>query len=264
MPGEYARQVVAVANPVTSEGIMRLALFMRAPENKNHITALFVRSNDDSRIAQMGRNALQSAVSVADGMDVEIKTIERFDLNVVSGLTNVGHEERATELVIGLHRKSNVVDTFYGAMIEQLLKATNKMILMSRCFIPVDTVSRIIVAVPEKAEFETGFKLWVMRVANLGAQVAARLVFIAYPATAEFIRNVINEGGFEVRHDYRTMDTWDDFILLSSEVEEDDLLIVVAARKGSISYSSDLESLPVFLGRHFTRHNLLVIYPRQY
>ena len=99
---------------------------------------------------------------------------------------------------------------------------------------------------------------------NLGAQVAARLVFIAYPATAEFIRNVINEGGFEVRHDYRTMDTWDDFILLSSEVEEDDLLIVVAARKGSISYSSDLESLPVFLGRHFTRHNLLVIYPRQY
>lgn len=264
VPGEYARQVVAVANPVTSEGIMRLALFMRAPENKNHITALFVRSNDDSKIAQMGRNALHNAVSVADGMDVEIKTVERFDLNVVSGLTNVGHEERATEMVIGLHRKSNVVDTFYGNMIEQLLKSTNKMILMSRCFIPVDTVNRIVVAVPEKAEYETGFQLWVMRVANLGAQVAARLVFIAYPTTAEFIRNVINDGGFEVRHDYRTMDTWDDFILLSSEVEEDDLLVVVAARKGSISYSSDLESLPVFLGRHFTRHNLLVIYPRQF
>ncbi len=263
-PGEYARQVVAVANPVTSEGIMRLALFMRAPENKNHITALFVRSNDDSKIAQMGRNALQSAVSVADGMDVEIKTIERFDLNVVSGLTNVGHEERATEMVIGLHRKSNLVDTFYGAMIEQLLKSTNKMILMSRCFIPVDTINRIVIVVPEKAEYETGFQLWVMRVANLGAQVAARLVFISYPATAEFIRNVINDGGFEVRHDYRMMDTWDDFILLSSKVEEDDLLVVVSARKGSISYSSDLESLPVFLGRHFMRHNLLVIYPRQF
>lgn len=264
VPGEYARQIVAVANPVTSEGIMRLALFMRAPENRNHITALFVRNNDDSRVVQMGRNALRSAVSVADGMDVEIKAVERFDLNVVSGLTNVGHEERATEMVIGLHRRSNVVDTFYGAMIEQLLKATNKMVMMSRCFIPVDTVNRIVVAVPEKAEYETGFKLWVMRVANLGAQVAARLVFIAYPATSEFIRSVIKEGKFEVRHDYRPMDTWDDFILLSSEVEEDDLLVVVAARKGSISYSSDLESLPVFLGRHFTRHNLLVIYPRQF
>lgn len=263
-PGEFARQIVAVANPVTSEGIMRLALFMRSPENRNHITALFVRSNDDSRVVQMGRNALHNAVSVADGMDVDIKTVERFDLNVVSGLTNVGHEERATEIVIGLHRKSNVVDTFYGNMIEQLLKSTNKMVMMSRCFIPVDTVNRIVVVVPAKAEYETGFQLWVMRVANLGAQVAARLVFIAYPSTAEFIRSVIDDGKFEVRHDYRTMDTFDDFILLSSEVEEDDLLVVVAARKGSISHSSDLESLPVFLGRHFTRHNLLVIYPRQF
>jgi hypothetical protein len=149
-------------------------------------------------------------------------------------------------------------------MIEQLLKSTNKMILMSRCFIPVDTVNRIVVAVPEKAEYETGFQLWVMRIANLGAQIAARLFFIAYPATAEFIRNTIDEGGFEVRHDYRNMNTWDDFILLSSEIEEDDLLVVVSARKGSISYSSDLESLPVFLGRHFTRHNLLVIYPKQF
>ena len=136
--------------------------------------------------------------------------------------------------------------------------------MMSRCFIPVDTVNRIVIAVPEKAEYETGFQLWVMRMANLGAQVAARLVFIAWPATAEFIRGVIEDGRFEVRHDYRTMDTWDDFILLSSEVEEDDLLVVVAARKGSVSYSSDLESLPIFLGRHFTRHNLLVIYPRQF
>ena len=106
--------------------------------------------------------------------------------------------------------------------------------------------------------------MWVTRIANLGAQISARLIFIAFRETAEFIRNVINEDGFEVRHDYRNMDTWDDFILLSAEVEEDDLMVVVGARKGSISYSSDLESLPVYLGRHFARHNLLVIYPKQF
>lgn len=263
-PGEFARQLVAVANPVTSEGIMRLAMFMRDPSNHNPVTALFVRSNDDSSVLQMGRNALLSASAVAEAMDVEVKKVERYDLNVVSGLTNVGKEENSTEMVIGLHRKSNVVDTFYGAMIEQLLRSTNKMVMMSRCFIPVDTVDRIVVAVPEKAEYETGFKLWLMRVANLGAQVGARILFICYAATKEFIRGIIAEGGYEVRHDYRTMDSWDDFILLSGEVEADDLLVVIGARKGSISYSGDLENMPGFLGRHFTRHNLLVIYPRQY
>lgn len=264
VPGEYARQIVAVANPVTSEGIMRLALFMRAPENHNPVTALFVRSNDDSRIVEMGRNALRNAQNVADAMEVDIKQVERFDMNVVSGLTNVSHEERATEMVIGFHRRANIVDSFFGAMTEQLLKSTYKMVIMSRCFIPVDTVNRIVVAVPEKAEYETGFKLWVTRVANLGAQISAHLIFIAFPSTSDFIRSIINEDGFEVRHDYRNMDTWDDFILLSSEIEEDDLMIVIGARKGSISYSSDQESFPVFLGRHFSRHNLVIIYPKQY
>lgn len=264
VPGEYARQIVAVANPVTSEGIMRLALFMRAPENTNPVTALFVRSNDDSRTVEMGRNALRNAQSVADAMEVEIKTVERFDLGVVSGLTNVSREERATEMVIGFHRRANIVDSFFGAMTEKLLQSTDKMVIMSRCFIPVDTVERIVVAVPAKAEYETGFKLWVTRVANLGAQISARIIFIAFPETAEFIRTIIDDEGFEVRHDYRNMDTWEDFIILSSEIEEDDLMIVVGARKGSISYSSDQDSLPVFLGRHFGRHSLVVIYPRQF
>lgn len=263
-PGEFARQLVAVANPVTSEGIMRLAMFMRDPANRIPVTALFVRSNDDSSVVQMGRNALRSAAGVAEAMDVEVKEVERYDLNVVSGLTNVGKEENSTEMVIGLHRKSNVVDTFYGAMIEQLLRSTDKMVMMSRCFIPVDTVNRIVVAVPENAEYETGFRLWVTRIANLGAQVDARLLFIAYPATSALVRSVIEEGGFGVRHDYRTMDSWDDFILLSGDVEEDDLMVVVAARKGSVSHTGDLENMPGFLGRHFKRHNLLVIYPRQY
>ena len=42
-----ARQLVAVANPVTAEGIMKLAILMRHPSNRVPVTALFVRNNDD-------------------------------------------------------------------------------------------------------------------------------------------------------------------------------------------------------------------------
>lgn len=263
-PGEYARQLVAIANPVTSEGLMRMALFMRSPKNPNPVVTLFIRNNDDASIAQMGRMAMQSATSVAESMDIGLKEIERFDINVVSGLINVSKEEKSTEILIGLHRKSNIVDTFFGAMIEQLLNATNKMVIMSRCFIPVDTVNRIIIIVPEKAEYETGFKLWLMRIANLGAQISARLLFVARKETSEIIQNIISEDKYPVRHDYRPIDSWDEFILLSGEVEEEDLLVVIGARKGSLSYSSDMEAMPGYLGRHFKRHNLLMLYPRQF
>lgn len=263
-PAELARQLVAVVNPITAEGLMRMAMFMRSPVNKHHVTTLFVRTNDDKKIAAVGRAALQTAANVAESMDIKVKQIDRYDLNIISGLINVSKEQDITEFVIGLHRRSKIVDTFYGPLIEQLLKESNKMVFISRCFVPIDTVNRIIIAVPEKAEFETGFLLWVTRMANMGAWVGARLIFICFPSTAEYIQNVINEGGFQVRHNYKMMQTWDDFILLSSEVTEDDLLVIIAARKGSLSHTSDLESLPTYLSRHFARHNLLVVYPKQF
>ncbi len=263
-PGEYARQLVAVANPVTSEGLMRLALFMRSPLNRNYVTTLFVRYNDDPSLKAVGHDAMASALGVAEGMDVEVKQIERYDLNIVSGLINVGKEENSTEMVIGFHRKSNIVDTFYGSMIEQLLRSTNKMVFISRCFIPVDTVARIFVAVPEKAEYETGFPLWLTRMANLGSQVDARLIFICYPATQEYLRQFMTDGRFNVIHEYREMTSWDDFILISGDVSEDDLMVVVGARKGSLSHSSDLDNMPAYLARNFNHHNLVVIYPKQF
>ncbi|MDE5806506.1 MAG: cation:proton antiporter, partial [Muribaculaceae bacterium] len=262
--GEYARQLVAVSNPLTAVGLMKLAVFMRSPSNTSPITALFVRGSDDPGVKAMGRNALREAVSAGENAEMTIKEVERFDINVASALNNVGREENSTDIIIGLHRKSNIVDSFYGTMIEQLLRVTDKMIIMSRCFIPPNTVNRIFTVVPENAEFETGFPLWIMRLANLGAQIGAKLIILAYPGTIEYMRSALEEGDYEVRYEFRMMNTFDDFILLSGEVKEEDMLVVIGARKGSLSYSSDLESMPGFLGRHFQRHNLMVIYPKQF
>lgn len=261
---EFARQIVSVSNPVTSEGLMRMALFMRSRLNRNPLTVLFVRSGDDRRRIAMGRTAMREAAAAADEMDIDVRPTERYDINVVSALRNVAEEQDATEIMIGLHRKSNIVDTFYGNLIEQLLTTTSRMVCMSRCFIPVDTLTRIVVVVPRQAEYETGFHLWVSRMAMLAFNVEARITFMAYRETQEFIRTAIADDGLEVDVRFEVLNSYDDFILLSSDVADDDLLVVVGARKGSISWSSDLEQLPGFLSRYFSRHNLLVVYPRQF
>lgn len=261
---EFARQIVSVSNPVTSEGLVRMAIFMRNRLNKMPLTLLYVRTSPDARSAATGRAALSSALEVPEEMGVEARPVERFDINVASAMRNVAVEQDSTEIVIGLHRKANIVDSFFGSLIEQLVASTNRMIIMSRCFIPVDTVTRVVVCVPEKAEYETGFHLWVSRIAMLAFNIEARLTFISYRETQEFIRTAIAEDGIEVDVRFEVLDTFDDLILLSGDVGEDDLLVTVGARKGSISYSSDLESLPGFLSRYFNRHNLMVIYPKQF
>lgn len=263
-PGEYARQLVAVANPVTAENLMKLAILLRHRNNSNPVTALFVRNSDDTRRIQAGRNSLEIAVSTAQAVDIEVKDIERYDINVVAGLTNEAKQNQATDIMIGLHRRTNIVDSFFGSMTEQLLNASNKMIFISRCFSPANTMARLIVLVPDKAEYETGFQTWVERICNLASQLAAKAIFLSYETTASFIRNIIISEGYAIRHEYRNLKSWDDFILHSQDINDDDIFIIIGARKGSVSHSSDLESLPAYLQKNHSHNNLLLIYPEQF
>lgn len=262
-PG-YARQVVAVANPLTAEGLTKMAVFMRAPENSEQLTALFVRNTDAREAVTMGRNALQIATSAAADMEIPVEEVERFDLNIVAGLTNTMRERKATDVILGLHHRANMVDSFFGSLTDSLLANTAKMVIMVRCFIPVDTLRKLIVYVPLNAEYETGFHSWIARIANFASQLGCRAVFCNYASTQPYIEQFIREEGYQFSHTFRRMDTWDDFIILSSQVDDDDLLIVVGARKGSISRTSDLDNMPSFLGRFFKRHNVAIIYPSQF
>lgn len=260
----FARQVVAVANPFTAEGLMRMAIFMRNPRNDDPVTALFVRNSDDPKTLRMGREALHNATTAALSMDTRVNEIERYDLNIMAGMTNVMKERKATDIIIGLHRKTSIVDTFYGHMIESLVKSTDKMIIISRCFIPVDTARRIVVLVSRNAQYETGFHAWLARICNLAMQLGSKIIFMAYPETAALIEKVIEEDGFGVWRIYQEMSAWDDFIILSGEIGPDDILFIITARRGSLSYDSDFEQMPQFLEKNFSGQNIVVLYPEQY
>lgn len=259
----YARQLVAVANPVTARGLMDMAVFMRNPANRETVTLLYVRSDDDARRVASGREALRIASSAAASMDVPVTEVERYDLNVMAGMVNAARENRSTDLIIGLHRKSNIVDTFYGALIEGLLRSTGRMVIISRCFIPVDTVRRLVVVVPRNAQHETGFFNWLARVCNLASQLGCRVVFMAYTDCCRYIEEAIRDRAYAIRREYRAMESWDDFIVLSGTIGDDDLLTIISARKGSVSACSEWVDMPGFLSRHFARSNIVVIYPEQ-
>lgn len=259
-----ARQLVTVANPLTTEGLMRLAILMRPSRGKCSTTALFVRNDSSPGRIETGRTALTAAVKAAAAADIRVESLERYDINTVNGIVNVLKERECTDIIMGLHRRQNVVDTFYGSMTEQLLGATNRMLIMSRIYVPPVTLSRMVVLVPRNAEYETGFSQWVDRVANLSEQLGAETVFMAFPDTMLMLRTEISRLPHDFRHRYRELTAFDDFIASASHIHDDDLLVVIAARRTSISFSTDLEELPQFLDRNFSRQNLLVIYPEQF
>ena len=256
--------LIPVSNPITAQSLTELALMLRNPYRKTEMYAIHVRNDNSAASRAIGRNALDIAEKTASSIDAEITAIERYDINTVSGLINAIEERDITDVIIGMHRKATIIDSFFGAKIEQLLKATNQMVVMTRCFIPINTVSRIVVSVPPMAQFETGFSRWVRGIGNLARQVGCKVIFCCHPDTKPLITSVLRRGRYDINFEYRDVERWDDFVLLSNRILEDDLFVMVTARETSVSHNDDMADVPGFLQKYFSRNNLIVLYPEQF
>lgn len=256
--------LIPVANATTARALVELAVLMRNNRGRHDIFALHVR-NDNSRAERLlSEETLRSAVHIGASADVQVKTLERFDLNIVTGILNAIEERDITEVILGLHRKASFVDSFFGMKVEQLLKSTNRMLIITRCFIPVNTATRIIVWVPPKAQYETGFSRWVRAIARLALQLGCRAVFCCPTDIQPLIRGVLYQANYRLRCEFLTTEDWSDFITRTADISDEDLFVAIAARPSSVSFSDDIAEMPQFLQRHFADKNIVVIYPEQF
>ena len=259
-----SNMLISVSNPVTASSLVDFAVLMYNPSRESRLYALNIITDDTPGHRAIGRTCLEQAQQAAAAMDLRIEPIERFDLNVTAGLVNTIKERDVSEVIIGMHRKATVIDSFFGSKIEQLIKSTSKMVLIARCFIPVNAVTRIVVVVPPMAEYETGFARWVNSLGRLTRQIGCRIIFCCNADTRRCVRGVLMRDRFEIRSEYRDVEGWDDFVLLANHILDDDLFVVVNARRSSVSFSSSMDELPMFLQKYFSRNNLVVIYPEQF
>lgn len=155
--------LIPVANPETIEDLINLALVIKDAKQKNGLIALnVINDNNSSENKELqGKRNLEKAAMIAAAADVPVMMVSRYDLNIASGIIHTIKEYEATDVVIGLHRKANIVDSFFGNLAENLLKGTHREVMIAKFLMPVNTLRRINIAVPPKAEYETGFQKWV-------------------------------------------------------------------------------------------------------
>lgn len=263
-PLRHNRTLIPVANPLTAPALVEMAALMRNDRGTNDFYALHVRADSSVQAKRISRGVLEAACKAGSEMDVSVKPLERFDLNAVTGMVNVVEELDITEVVLGMHRRASIVDSFFGSKVEQLLRATSRMVIIPRCYIPPSTLTRIVVRVPAGAQYETGFSRWVRYLARLTHQVGCRIIFCCPSAVQPLIRGVLYQANYGVRCEFRTAETWDDFLPMAGRVLDDDLFVVIGARANSVSHDSDMVHLPEFLQRYFSRNNLMIIYPEQF
>lgn len=262
----YEKIMVALNNPDSVEVLIDTALMMRNPKSKKEMVALQVCLDNEHVEQQLkqGKLNLECAAKAAASADVLLSTHNRVGVNVVGSIVHSMKEFEASELLIGLHHKRRLGDSYLGSVASELLARINKQVIIVNYLMPVNVVHRIIVAVPEWAEKEVGFYRWVERVSRMAEQLGCRIDFYAHSNTIPLLKEYIQANYPSARTSYMPLDDWNDLLIVTKHLSYDHLFVLVSARRGGISWQPSFENLPTQLVRHFSNNSLMIIYPEQF
>lgn len=261
---EREKILIPVANPETIENLVNLALVIKNPKQKDGIIALnVINDGNGSEQGDAGQRNLEKAAMIASAADVKAEMVRRYDINVASGIVHTVKEYSATDLVIGLHQKSNFLDSFFGSLTNSLLKGTFREVIVARLLMPVNTLKGISVIVPPRSEYETGFFKWVSHLCRIASQLGCRIRFYAEDSTAVHLQHVAAKTDAGTLVEVIHVESQPFAERMALKVRHDHLMVVVSARNGSISYDPSFDRLPSMLNRNYSRNSYLVIYPEQ-
>ena len=258
--------LVPVRYPEYADNLVSLSMLMRNSKLNRGLVCLNVVYDDkDMRYNQeQGRRLLEHCSKVAAAADVRMQTQVRIAVNIANGIKHAFNEFQCSEIILGMHMHPEVSQKFWGEFHQSLFNGLSRQIIMARIRQPLNTIRRIQVAVPSRAEFEPGFYRWLERFARLAGNLDCRIEFHGREETLQLIAEYVKNRHHKVRATYVEMKHWNELPQLASAIADDHLFVVITARKGTVSYKTALERLPEELTRFFSGTNLIIVFPDQY
>ncbi len=257
------RILIPISNPETMHELINLSVIIKNAKNKNSLFALNV-INHDSAVANAEKDArkiLERAAVAASATDNHITQLLRYDVNIINAINSSIKEHNITDLILGLHIKKEVSESFLGNLTEGILSKCKTTSFIYKPVQPIATIKRHIVIIPENAEKEIGFAFWLFKVWNIAHNTGARIVFYGVEKTLDIIREINEKHTIEA--EFMTFANWDDFLILVREIKTDDNLLIVMSRKNKPSYQSNMINIPAYLNNYFNSNSFILVYPVQ-
>ena len=252
--------LIPISNPQTMPLLIDISNLIKPKEEKKSLFALQIHQNN---YTESSAKLMDQAIKIASATENIMEPIVKSDYNVANCIVETANEKEITDIVIGIHQKANIVDTFLGSKTTALINSTfNQNLIISSTKKPLNTLHRIVTAVPKNAENEIGFEIWFDRIFNICTQLNIKALFFCNEETKKTIKQLCENYEFS-NVEFKELSSWEDFLIITKEVNKHDGLAIITARKSTISYNSLFDKIPHYLNKYFAETNFLLIYPRQ-
>ncbi len=257
------KTLLALANPTAVDKLMDLALLVRKENSQIPLSAITVVLDEDKKQRRERTKVLDLAAEIAASVNVPLLTKMRLTTNLAHGIIHEVKENDYRELIVGFHQKETANDSFLGGVLPEVLNALDCQVVMARMNIPLNTIRTIHITFPAKAEYEAGFSYWVEETARMASGLDCKIMYHGHPDTMAKIQQMLNNYD-PIDAQFFETDGGNDLKRLASIIHDDHLLIIVSARRGSISFRPSHDHIFVQLQRDYQNTSVLLIYPGAY
>jgi Kef-type K+ transport system membrane component KefB/nucleotide-binding universal stress UspA family protein len=262
---EEERILIPISNPSTIEKLISFAVIIKNDKSDQPIFPINIVEDDQEATEKISEytEMLESAKEHAAATDHIAKIITRVDTNVADGISRAIKELAINKVVIGWHDKTPTKDFFFGSLLNNLLEKTGKAVYVSRINSAVNLINKIHVLMPPNTEYEKGFYEWISDICDICGHTDSQMVFWGYENTHEKIKQYMNKQNKEFDVVYRHAKCVEMLKIISKKLAREDLLVIVKARKHTLSYNKEIAQIPEKIDQHFTDTNIVVVYPEQ-
>lgn len=258
--------LLAISNAQSLEKLLDFSILIKNKKSASPITLLSVVPNDDEAELNILREKqkIDSILSLGAATETKLNFITSIDHNVASGIARTSKEIMANIIILGWPQRTGILDKLIGEKIEYIVRHTDKTIFISYLPAPLVTNTKIVIMAPPLAELEDGFTVWLSKVFLLAHELNVSLVFHCEQKTEEAIKHIVKQSNLSALYNIEPFNDWDDFLVLSRKIAPEDIIVLVSARKGSVSHIDVLDGLPLKLEKYFEHNTRIIIYPQQF
>lgn len=258
--------LLPIANVENIEKLLEFSIFIRDKKSTSPVAILSVVSNNDEAEINIlkARNKLEEFVVQASASETMVNVITTIDHNAASGIARISKEIMADIIVLGWPRRTGLIDKLIGEKVDSILSLTDKSTYICHLEKPLVLHKRIVIAAPPLAEHENGFELWITKVALLAQELSIPIQLFSNEQTEKSVLEVFKKAKLSSALSFTLFSEWEDILILSRSIHEDDLFVLVSARRGAASHISLLENIPSKLEKHFPLNSRILIYPQQF
>lgn len=258
------RILVPLSNPGSVDELMGLAMLLRKTSSHEPVYPLkVVQSGDrvDERLAEAEKLLGRGVVKALEA-DIPVNPVARVAIDSSGGICQAVVDLRISTLVVGWNTERVSTTQIFGRTLDSVLDKTTQMIFVSRCKVPMNTMRRVIVAVPPLIDHQPGFAAAIKAIKNLAYQLDAHLVALSVPPTMGKAEEIIKNTAPKLQESFVDLERWEKLTpWFKKNLGKDDLLIVVSVRKGRLAWQPNLDRLPRLINENFDFVNLAIVYP---